>query len=1024
MVPHNAVEADGYDGRGNLVAATAGRDVNEDGELDGTNDTIIAQCVYEYDARSALVREWQSWGGEADLDEETGSPRVEYGWEYESAGGEVGGSPGPGENVHRLSWMLYPARVQTGTRVEVGLAYGDDPDGVDNALSRVRRVQQAADSAVERFVQFGYAGSDRRVGVSAWAKPGGGGSGLEEAFRQTFGGGQSPGYAGLDRFGRVKDLHWTLSDGETTVQRFGYGRNSAGELLYARVEQEGEENTRSWLYGHDGLSRLRSAERGALEAGNDAIDRTTQGAPTPRRVSWGLDRLGNWTEGAGRQEQGEFVYAGRVEESDADLDGEYEEGELVEARAHSADLRNRLEGVETDRGGGPAAEGYVYDLAGNLVADDLYWYQYDAFNRLACVRLKGTLEFDGDGVVTDGEPGAWRAHFAYDALGRLVSKQVPWGSLGNDERWCWYYYDGVRRIVEVFRDPLVTGGGIGGGPPSGGSYTTYTDREYVWGPDYVDECLWQVDKVGDVAFVLQDGNYNVVGLVDEEGALLRQYAWDPYGQPIAVDDLGTFGHNRLGHQGLFFDRLDANAPNADLTATARGVYYARNRPYGPHIGRWMTSDPNGTGMSVLMRMDTLGSTDIDEIYGFDAEALFKDGSNLYGYLGSSPLVRHDPTGLAWDPFEAIDEIIFEHQLSGAVAFAKISSAISDREMLQRIRAYERGGFDMMDLIMDRDSAILFSMVAGPFFSTICFEAGTPVVLPDGSVQSIETLALGDVVFSRPDPHAPPLVAVGANTSDPDAHERIDPVTWRTVELTLEDAQRGTVRVSLLRPLEWFQATGLRAGSELALRLPEMGINGTARVVAIGPCPEAQQSAPGGQAVTGMFVTERAEIVRVWLEGATEPIGATPSHPFYSEDRSGWVAACELREGESVRTIACSVKVERIESVAEPTTVYNFEVHRSHTYYVGDEQVWVHNPCRHGQFVKGLRARGFGAPGPTRSGGGKMYTHPDGTRVRIMPRPNRGRFQDEPIEKFLEAYYYRVSAPNGGKWGPHIPLRGD
>ncbi|HRQ73318.1 MAG TPA: hypothetical protein PLU35_09850 [Phycisphaerales bacterium] len=161
---------------------------------------------------------------------------------------------------------------------------------------------------MERLVQYAYAGSDRRVGSSAWARVGGT---LEEAFRQAFGDGQALGYPGLDRFGRVRDLHWTLSDGETTVQRFGYGRNSAGDLLHARVEQEDAVNTRSWLYGHDGLSRLRSAERGALEAGNDAIDRTTQGVPTPRRVSWGLDRLGNWTQGAGQTDGGnEFVHAG------------------------------------------------------------------------------------------------------------------------------------------------------------------------------------------------------------------------------------------------------------------------------------------------------------------------------------------------------------------------------------------------------------------------------------------------------------------------------------------------------------------------------------------------------------------------------------------------------------------------------------------------------------------------------------------------------------------------------------------
>jgi hypothetical protein len=33
------------------------------------------------------------------------------------------------------------------------------------------------------------------------------------------------------------------------------------------------------------------------------------------RTSWGLDTLGNWTEGAGSGDgQGGFLYAGRVEE--------------------------------------------------------------------------------------------------------------------------------------------------------------------------------------------------------------------------------------------------------------------------------------------------------------------------------------------------------------------------------------------------------------------------------------------------------------------------------------------------------------------------------------------------------------------------------------------------------------------------------------------------------------------------------------------------------------------------------------
>lgn len=364
----------------------------------------------------------------------------------------------------------------------------------------------------------------------------------------------------------------------------------------------------------------------------------------------------------------------------------------------------------------------------------------------------------------------------------------------------------------------------------------------------------------------------------------------------------------------------------------------------PGLGRFLQRDPNATGQVVLNDATWFhGRAPVVAAPYVDIQTLYGDGANLYQYLGSNPLTRTDPMGLSWDPFDEAFAIGAEHLWSGLVGVNQALYVAKEGSKLAR--AYERAAFQWSELVWDRDTAILFSLIGGPFISTICFEEGTPVVLADGSMLAIESLPLGAAVFSTKDPHA---TALPYGSADPDAHDRIDPVTWRTVELTLEDAQRGTVRVTLLRPLEWFQATGLRAGSEFALDLPDMDISGTARVVAIGPCPEVEKPAPGGQIVTGTFVTERAEIVRVWLEGAAEPIGATPSHPFYSEDRSAWIPAGELREGESVRTLAGTAEVSRVEPVAEPTTVYNFEVHRSHTYYVGADQVWVHNPCFNAQ----------------------------------------------------------------------------
>lgn len=40
----------------------------------------------------------------------------------------------------------------------------------------------------------------------------------------------------------------------------------------------------------------------------------------------------------------------------------------------------------------------------------------------------------------------------------------------------------------------------------------------------------------------------------------------------------------------------------------------------------------------------------------------------------------------------------------------------------------------------------------------------------------------------------------------------------------------------------------------------------------------------------------------------------------------------------------SVKLERVEAQTAQTTVYNFEVEDFHTYFVGQNGLWVHNEC--------------------------------------------------------------------------------
>jgi hypothetical protein len=101
-------------------------------------------------------------------------------------------------------------------------------------------------------------------------------------------------------------------------------------------------------------------------------------------------------------------------------------------------------------------------------------------------------------------------------------------------------------------------------------------------------------------------------------------------------------------------------------------------------------------------------------------------------------------------------------------------------------------------------------------------------------------------------------------------------------------------------------------------------------------------------VAATFVTPDAALVDVRLSDG-EDVHATPGHRFWTYDR-GWVEAERLVRGEHLGSAALGdLWVEAVEPLPARATVYNFEVERSHTYFVGAGQAWVHNPitCKSG-----------------------------------------------------------------------------
>ena len=70
------------------------------------------------------------------------------------------------------------------------------------------------------------------------------------------------------------------------------------------------------------------------------------------------------------------------------------------------------------------------------------------------------------------------------------------------------------------------------------------------------------------------------------------------------------------------------------------------------------------------------------------------------------------------------------------------------------------------------------------------------------------------------------------------------------------------------------------------------------------------------------------------------------HHFYVIDR-GWVAAGDLVEGDEIYLLDGATAVitgSELEQLSETIKVYNFEVEDFHTYFVGENGIFVHNGC--------------------------------------------------------------------------------
>ena len=111
----------------------------------------------------------------------------------------------------------------------------------------------------------------------------------------------------------------------------------------------------------------------------------------------------------------------------------------------------------------------------------------------------------------------------------------------------------------------------------------------------------------------------------------------------------------------------------------------------------------------------------------------------------------------------------------------------------------------------------------------------------------------------------------------------------------------------------------------------------------------------------------------------EEIITTETHPFYVNNR-GFVNAGELAIGDKLLNSNCNVLLvenHSVELTDEPTKVYNFQVEDFHTYYVGENNILVHNAGKEYKIPKSGTGKEKATDIPSRFKGERPYINESG-----------------------------------------------
>jgi RHS repeat-associated protein len=588
-----------FDPAGRLYAVTSRNTASYEEPHDDRN--IINRVQYTYNGFGQLTHDYQERDGMVD-----GSTKhVQYA--YTEANGVT---------HSRLTSMIYP----DGRTID--FAYDS---GTDDAISRLSAIKQSGDT----LESYSYLGLQSLAGLSR-PEPG-----VSLAFHGT-GTGTADGdpYGGIDRFGRIGAMRWQAGSTDLDWTQYTYDRN--GNRKTKDVKTPGAPtdgaNQTDELYVYDRLDRLIEARRGTL-------DSTGINMPTVSWLGgWELDALGNVKQyltvnnplGGDANLDGNVDFAdqlllaqnysgggnGTWGQADFDGDGATDFDDLMiftqangstglgvatyQGRSHNRQNQISEMWTDTNRDGvkdtGETVTAIGYDAEGNNTQDAQgQTLVYDAWNRMVAIKVGSTVKIA----------------YEYDGLFRRIQETV--GSTTHSQ-----YYSASWQVIEERIDDEVR-------------------VQNVWSAVYIDAMVLR-DRDSDAngtlderVYPLFDANFNVSSIIDDEGAVLERYRYEPYGDRVVLN--ADFTPDTLaGSDSTTSDDTEAGWNTSDVLF--------RHGHQGGAYDRVASE-------KMLFRFRTLDTQQMR--WGQVDPLTFVDGMNNYEYVNGNPQFFVDSNGLQASP---------------------------------------------------------------------------------------------------------------------------------------------------------------------------------------------------------------------------------------------------------------------------------------------------------------------------------------------------------------------------------------